>query len=113
MLNCNSQNDKFMRKEISNDKISVEWYYFSYITNNSPDFVVVKSGDNEKEIYKATDVITDVFLNDSSIVIKLFKPYRGIVFSKNPLSEIYGHKIIIDTTSAYEEYLQTPTAVLK
>ena len=53
-------NDKLVIKNISNDDIAIKWYYYSYITNISPEFIDVKKGDSIIQIYKADDVFTDV-----------------------------------------------------
>jgi len=104
-------NDKLVIKNTTNDDISMKWYYYSYITNNSPEFIDIKKGDSIVQIYKAVDVITDVLIKDKSIILKQFEPSRGIIYTKKVLPDVFGYKIIIDTTATYDEYRYIPKAV--
>jgi hypothetical protein len=104
-------NDKLVVKKINNNDISIKWYYYSYISNLSPEFVEVKKGDSIVMIYEAVDVFTDVIIEDKNIIIKQFEPSRGIINTKNVLTEVFDYKIIIDTTATYDEYRFRPDAV--
>src|SRR5688572_33100736 len=50
--------DKLVRKELENDDIKAKWYYYSYITNTSPDFIEITKDGESTIIYKAEDVVT-------------------------------------------------------
>lgn len=104
-------NDKLVIKNTTNDDISLKWYYYSYITNNSPDFIDVKKGDSIVQIYKADDVVVDVNIINKNIILKQFEPSRGIIYTKKVLPDVFGYKIIIDTTGTYDEYRYIPKAV--
>ena len=110
LISCNQEEPKFVRKQIDNKDISIKWYYYSYITNLSPDFIVVERGSDKKEIYKATGVILNVTLQDSSIVLKLVEPSKNLVFTKN-VNEVFGYKVIVDTTGTYEELWKIPDGI--
>lgn len=110
-FSCNQEEPKFVRKQIDNKDISIKWYYYSYITNLSPDFVVVEKGGDKKEIYKATGVILNVALQDSNIVLKLIEPSKNLVFTKKADEEVFGYKIKLDTTGTYEELWRIPDGV--
>ena len=104
-------NDKLVIKNISNDDIAIKWYYYSYITNISPEFIDVKKGDSIIQIYKADDVFTDVNIVGKNIVLKQFEPWRGIIYTKKLLPEVFGYKIVIDTNATYDEYRSVPKAI--
>lgn len=106
LLSCN--NERFVRKEINNHDITLQWYYKSYISNLSPDFIIVRKDGQEKEIYKATDVVTNVTIQEKNIIIKLFKPERGIVYTKATSDDVFGYHLILDSSATYDEYLNTP-----
>ncbi|HMO62553.1 MAG TPA: hypothetical protein PKC39_15570 [Ferruginibacter sp.] len=110
-LSCNQDEPKFLRKQIDNKDIVIKWYYHSYITNNSPDFVVAEKNGNKKEIYKATWVILNVTLQDSTIILKLVEPSKNLVFTKKVDEEVFGYKIKLDTTGTYEELMRIPDGV--
>jgi hypothetical protein len=111
VASCSSQNIKFVRKQIDNDDIRIKWFYYSYISNTSPDFVVVTRQRKEKEIYEATRVIIDVRLSGDSIILKLVEPEKGLVYTKQVEKKVFGYKIILDTTGTYEELQNIPDAV--
>lgn len=106
-------NDKFVIKNVTNDDIAIKWYYYSYITNNSPEFIDVKKGDSIVQIYKADGFITDVSIKDKNIVVKGVETNTGggIIYTKKPLSEVFGYKIIIDSTATNDDYKRTPKAI--
>jgi hypothetical protein len=104
-------NDKLVVKNISNPDITIKWYYNSYISNINPEFVEVKKGDSIVIIYETVDVVTDVIVEDKNIIIKQFEPSRGIINTKNVLTEVFDYKIIIDTTATYDEYRFRPDVV--
>ncbi len=110
LVSCIS-NDKLVVKNISNNDISIKWYYYSYISNISPEFVEVKKGDSTVLIYEAVDVVTDVIIKDKNIIIKQFEPSRGIINTKSLLTQVFEYKIIIDTTATYDEYRFRPDAI--
>jgi len=108
---CNSDNVEFVRKEISNKDISVKWYYYSYITNTSPDIVEVSQKGVKKEIFKAEWVILDVTLKEDTITLRLVEPSQGIVFTKKVENEVFGYKIKVDTTGTYDEMRLIPDGI--
>ena len=110
-LSCNTKDPKFIRKKIENKDVKITWFYHSYLTNNSPDFVVVEKDGNIKEIYKADGVVVDVLLKEHDIILKLFAPSKGIVFTKQVEKEVYGYNIILDSTAPYEAFGLRPDGV--
>lgn len=110
-FSCNSDNVEFVRKEISNKDISVKWYYYSYITNTSPDIVEVSQKGVKKEIFKAEWVILDVTLKEDTITLRLVEPSQGIVFTKKVENEVFGYRIKVDTTGTYDEMRLIPDGI--
>jgi hypothetical protein len=110
LVSCIS-NDKLIVKNISNNDISIKWYYYSYISNISPDFIDVKKGDSLVQIYKAEGVITDVLIENNKIKIKVYNLKNGIIYTDNLLSEVFDYKIELDTTSTRNEFLNRPDAI--
>lgn len=110
-LTCNQENSKFVRKQIDNKDISIKWYYYSYITNNSPDFVVVEKNGNKKEIYKATGAVLNVTLKDHNIILRVLGPSKSMVFTKHVDEDVFGYKITLDTTGNYMEKRLIPDAI--
>jgi hypothetical protein len=110
-LSCNLENSKFVRKQIDNKDISIKWYYYSYITNNSPDFVVVEKKGDKKEIYKATWTVLNVTLKDHNIILKVLGPSKSMVFTKHVDEEVFGYKITLDTTGTYNETRLIPDGI--
>ena len=102
---------KFIRKQIQLNNGTLKWYYYCYITSMSPDIVLIEKDGNEKEIYKATRVITDISLKADTIILKLVEPSKGLVFTKNVEKEIFGYKIIVDSSGTYEDLNFRPKGI--
>lgn len=107
LFSCDD-NDKLIRKRINTNKIVIEWYYYSYISNSSPDFIDVKVNDSVYNLIKAEGIITDVYINGKDIIIELHEPKSGILYSKNIPSKFYDYTIKIDSTANINEVLSIP-----
>ncbi|MCO6357565.1 hypothetical protein BXY85_0489 [Roseivirga pacifica] len=101
-------NDRFIRKTLDDGVIEISWYYHSYISDVSPDFVEVKKGDVVKVLFEAKDVISNVQLFGDTIYLSLYKPVRGIVHTKNPDLSFFGYHLLIDSLATREEYYARP-----
>lgn len=109
--------DIYVRKSLSVEnnetQITLKWYYYSYYQNYSPDFIDIIKGDSIVNIYNAMYIITDVYVSydDSTIIIKTFKPSNGIIYTKKLLPEVFGFKIAVDTTATYNELRNIPNGI--
>lgn len=101
-------NDRFVRKSFDDGRVNVNWYYFSYITDVSPDFVEVVKGDSVAILFEAKNVISNVELKNDTIYLSLFEPYRGIVHTKNPKLACFGYHVLIDSLATREEFYARP-----
>lgn len=110
---CIPDAKKIIRKDIDNSDVEMTWYFHSYITNLSADFVDISKGDSTIIIYKAVNTIADVLIRNDSIIIKTYFPSNGIIYTKNILDEVFSYKIIIDTTATENEYLNRPDGILQ
>jgi hypothetical protein len=113
---CCPNEPKFVRKEFEVDDITVKWYYHSYITNTSPEIVEASMGGIVQEIYRDSEVLlADVDVHDSTITIKLARPsevhYNFDRIGSGIPSEVFGCKIVIDTTAAYADVFKLPESV--
>lgn len=111
LLSCNQEEPKFVRKEINNKDITIKWYYYSYISNNSPDFVVVEKNGHRKEIFKATWTILNVSLDNHSIILRVLGPSKSMVFTKQVDEDVFGYKITLDTTGSSNEIRLIPDGI--
>jgi hypothetical protein len=102
-LSCFQNEPKFVRKTIDNNDIKIKWFFYSYITSVSPDKVEVEKKGDKKIIFEADGVITNVTLKKDSIILRLIPPSLGIVYTKNIADEVFGYKIILDSSAAIEE----------
>lgn len=110
LISCVS-NEKLVMKNINNNEITVKWYYYSYISNTSPDFIDVKKGDSLVQIYKAEGVISDVLIDNNKIIIKAYNIKNGIIYTESILPEVFGFKIELDTTSTRDDFMNRPDAI--
>jgi len=102
--------DKHIIKEIKNDDLTVQWYYYDQFRERSADCIDVTSNNQTIQIYKASDVVTDIQLKNNKIILKLYEPHRGIVYTKKVKSTIGDYEIILDSTATYDEYLNKKDA---
>jgi hypothetical protein len=106
MSSC--MNSRFIRKELKYSDIEINWYYYSYISNNSPDIIEVSKGKESKVIFKGDGVVTDVSLINDTIRIQLFRPSIGIIYEDFTNEKIFGYNAIIDTTANLDDFKKIP-----
>ena len=111
LVGCGQGESRFLRKQVDRNGIKLSWYYYSHISNNSPDFVEVEKDDKKEIIYEATRVITNVSLDDKTIIIRVVEPSKNLVFIKNVSKNIFGYKIVIDSLASYDELKFIPDGV--
>ena len=108
---CYSSDVKFVRKAIEDKGVKIQWYFYSYITSNSPDIISIVQSGETKEVYKATWHIADVNLKNDSIIIRTVKPVSGVIYTKHFDPVISGYKIVIDSSAKHEELLLIPDGI--
>ena len=101
--NCN----KRARIEIFNNDIKVQCI-FNAGDQNEADIISVRKNGKEKEIFRATNTITNVSIKDKNIIIKLYKPANGIVYTKHLPTTVFDYAIILDSSASYNEYINKP-----
>ena len=111
LLSCGVKDSKFVRKKIGNNEITIRWYYYSYITSISPDLIVIEKGNEKMELYKAKEVIADISLKEHNVVIKVVHPEKGIVYTKSINEQVFGYRILIDTSENYNDLILRPDGV--
>ncbi|MCU0322556.1 MAG: hypothetical protein MUE72_09080 [Chitinophagaceae bacterium] len=101
--------DKLVRKEIRYYDINVIWYYKSYITSTSPDIVMIKRNGESVDIITATSSILDFKIEgEDSIKIKLKENPGAFIRKITPQKEVFGYKIIFDSTGKPEDFINVP-----
>lgn len=103
LSSCGRTDSRFIRKRIADDDMVIDWYFYSYITNTSPDIIEVEKNGKRIEIYRATSVITDVILKRNLIIIRVVEPAKERVQTRKVEDSIFGRKIVLDTTGTYNE----------
>ena len=104
---CNADS-RLIRKELHERDITVQWFYYSYITNDSPDIVSIKKDGKEVELCRIRTAITDVKICRKNIIIKYYWSHRSRIDSLTELQEAFGYKIIFDSAGTLEERQQIP-----
>jgi len=98
-----SCNDKLVRKRIENNNILVQWYYYSYLTNISADFVEIydKHSKTKSIVFEAVDLILDIELKKDSVIIFIDSPRMGIVYTDlhGLDSLVFNHVVKLDSTT--------------
>lgn len=106
LYSCNS-NKKNIIKEVSSNNITVQWYYYDRFRERSADFVDVIKNDRTETIYESSDILQDFKVSGNKITLKLYKPYRGVVYSSRLESKIFGYEIIADTNVTRNDYYKS------
>lgn len=113
ILSCSNiaQEHKLVIKKITNNDITIKWYYYSYITDGSPDIIEITKNNITDTILEAIWEITNVTLTNDTITIRLYQPQPGLMKTKNIRKEIFGYKIILDSSGTLEEKELLPKPV--
>lgn len=77
----------------------------------SPDFIVVNKGAESVEIFKGKNTVTDIEISDTIILVKLYKPERAVIYTKFFFKDLFGYKIIFDSSATYDAYIRTPDGI--
>ena len=64
-------NDKIYDKQLKNNEINVDWYHYSYITSNSPNYVEVRKGAEKELIFEDIEFL-EVEIYEAIICFSLF-----------------------------------------
>lgn len=100
-ISCDS--DKIYNKQLKNNEINVDWYHYSYITSDSPNYVIVKKGDKEELIFEYGWGLQDIELHKDTIIIMHLKLYETPDVKKD---SIFGYKIHYKEVTSHEMYLK-------
>lgn len=97
LMGCWGQpNTKLFIKSVKiSDKIRVDWYVYSSISNFSPDYLRISS--NEMEPFFISFYLTNIRFENDSLFISLWKNS----FEKFDQSKLNGIKVNIDTNGQH------------
>lgn len=110
-FSCSLREPRLISQKIQYGNIELMWFHYSYITNSSQDFVTIKTGEIEKEIYKS-DQITSVYIeNYKTIVIKIHTPRKGKTNNNTYLKKVFNFNIFIDSSATYHEFNNRPRKI--
>jgi hypothetical protein len=98
-ISCGS--DKIYEKQLKDNKIAVDWYYYSYISSGSPNYVVVKKEDKEELIFEYGYGLQDIELKKDTITIIHLKFQTKPKIKKE---EIFGYIIKYKEVTSDEMY---------
>jgi hypothetical protein len=117
LLLC-SCNRKLVKKRLENEKISVLWYYYSEITNFSPDKIEVTSKSDHDlfssrriVILEAENAITDVNLIEDSLIITVVNAWRISDDIASVERDILNHAVVFDTTGEDKDLIYGPMGI--
>lgn len=95
--------------KIKIDDTNVRLYSYSYYFASFIEFVSIEKNNREIIIYESYGVVANVYTSGRTVVIKVCQPSRqGNVETKNVPKEVYGLKIVLDTTATNDEYRFRP-----
>jgi|GEM_PF-6198162 len=101
-ISCGS--DKIYKKQLKNKEIAVDWYYYSYITSNSPCYVSVKKKNKEKLIFEDGYGLQDIEINKDTIIIFHLEFYEP---PKVQEENAFGYFVNYKEVSSHEIYLNS------
>jgi hypothetical protein len=105
---CIFEDKPMVRKRTEVGEVKVEWYYYSRLGGDSPDYVSITKKGKKVEIFEALSVVTDVIVVGKSIIIKLHNPKEQLVFSKNVPSKVFDYVIILDSSATSKDLSESP-----
>ena len=108
---CKYEEPKIIIKKIKTDDIKLKWYYYSYISTNSPEYILVEKKGEKKIIFEGEAPITDVTINKHDIIIKLADLSHGIVNTNHLKKNVFNYNIVLDRTGTIEELWAVPDGI--
>ncbi|HEX7753915.1 MAG TPA: hypothetical protein VF421_01105 [Niabella sp.] len=91
-----SPEDKLFLKEIKNGNVQLEWFFYSTVSSETPDYITIQEEGRIDTICIANN-IADLNLNSKKIIIGFYgKPQKYMKSIKIPAT-VMNYEIIIDT----------------
>ena len=101
-ISCSDK--RLIRKSIVNKEVAVDWYYYSYISDTSKDFIEIIKGDSSICVFKSKHIVQDInFSNDTLIITHL--PFTESNH-RDKIEKVFGHEIIYKEISSHDAYLK-------
>lgn len=82
--------DKIYKKQLNNGEIAIDWYYYSYITSGSPNYIVVRKKQKEEIIFEYGYGLQDIELDEDTITILHLEFYEPPKIKKD---NVFGYVI--------------------
>ena len=101
LISCS--NKKLIKYEFKNTEIELNWFYYSYLTNTSSDFIEVKCGDSFINIFESKHGLQKVNVDDKKIIISHLK-FNGTQPELKRTENICGYEIEYIEVSSHENY---------
>ena len=96
------KNKRLYFKYIKTANIEIEWFYYSYLTSYSPNYLIATQGEKTDTICVSNNII-DVNINiRDSIVLITFNGHPCLYGERININKNIGkYKIVCDTSSTY------------
>lgn len=103
ILSCEIEDREIIIKSITDANITIKWYYYSYITDISPEFVTVEKDGIKKQLFKGKRKLINVDVQGHNISIKYIKDENMANTEIIKETPIFKYNILIDSTGNYNE----------
>ncbi len=103
LISCS--NKKLIRYEYKDSQIELNWFFYSYLTNTSSEFIEVKCGDSFQIIFESQSSLQNVKVENNKIIISHLK-FNGTDPKTKLIENVCGYEIEYKEVTSHEMYLK-------
>ena len=100
-ISCSDK--KLIRYKFKNSEIELNWFYYSYLTNTSSDFIEVKCGNSFEPIFESQSGLQKVEMENKKIIISHLN-FNGFEPKLKRTENICGYEIEYREVTSHEMY---------
>lgn len=100
--------DRLFLKEIITPSIKLEWYFYSTISNFTPDYIAILN-ENETDTICIASNVADLTLNSNKIMIGFYGHPRKYGRRIEIPQSAMGYEVVIDTSYALKSLVSRKT----
>ena len=103
LVSCSDK--KLIKYEFKNSEIELNWFYYSYLTNTSSDFIEIKCGNSFETIFESQSGLQEINVKNKKIIISHLK-FNGTDPKIKRTGMICNYEIEYREVTSHEMYLK-------
>lgn len=108
MVACNPKPEPLFFKKIKTKNFELNWYYFSYLSNESPDIIDMKRGEETYNICKSPNIYDVNIFGEDSVLITFIDSPKFAEGNNLLVNQLFNIPIRIDSIPNSKFYKSKP-----